>query len=576
MPVTFNPNNNYNVEIVEEPVANGPNPSFSIKYSTGNIPGIPYNLPFVEMKITPTNPQTRPVLACNLEFDELLIERITGNNNRSSFTHNSYYQSLGVLPCDPPLPPYTVNSNLNVVSSLEHFHSIYRSQFNCATVMGGASPPNFLGNSFTPQQGPYLIDYPSQVTNDQVGDHGVGIKKIVFIEVYEDDNGDLVNDHFSPEIEGHSEAWAMWSSKLGPSITNKVYPVFIKAFVFLDTSFLTLITTNITLFIDIDETEPTYGCNDSSALNYQPAATIGNGSCLYAPTPNNVIIKDVGNTIIPSQCAYIDPPFPSEVISIPQLGLTTQDLSTLPVMPKNLATSQKTIVVNSQTVIPSMTLSNTYFAGDHVNELVHVKLFPRQKILNTFYNLQGVTTPILTKALAVFDFPLPGGPHTNYQASLPAADPSQWMGQALNNLTGAGVSILNNGVANNGRPNYIPAGSTSGFSPVQAEQAQWWPAPAVDINGNMPTTILTWDTPNNSIECVQPGAGGGVFNVGVEGIWAEEFYVSNTSGQVSDFTGLEWFPQRIDLYVKLDFTMPNHEVVVNLDLQHNNLFINWI
>ena len=90
----------------------------------------------------------------------------------------------------------------------------------------------------------------------------------------------------------------------------------------------------------------------------------------------------------------------------------------------------------------------------------------------------------------------------------------------------------------------------------------------------MPTTILTWDVPGNSIACVQPD--GTVFDVGVEGVWAEEFYVPNTSGQVSDFAGLEWFPKRIDLYVKLDFTMPNHEVVVNLDLQHNNLFINWI
>ena len=569
MPVTFNPNNNYNVEIVEEPIANGSNPSFSIKYSDGNIPGTTYGLPFVEMKITPTNPQTRPVLACNLEFDK-------SANQVSSFTHNYNYQSLGVLPCDPPSPPYTVNSNLKVVSSLEHFHSIYRSQLNCGTVIGGTSPPSFFGNSFTPQQGPYFVDYDPIFTQNQLQDDYIGVTRIVFIEVYEDDNGNLVNDHFSPEIEGNSETWPMWHHQSGPLITNKVYPVFIKAFVFLDTQLLPQITTNTTLFIDVDETEPTYGCNDSSALNYQPAATVGNGSCLYAPTPNNVIIKDVGNTMVSSQGAYIDPPFPSEVISIPQLGLTTQDLSTLPVMPKNLATSQRTIVVNSQTVIPSMTLSNTYFDGDHVNELVHIKLFPRQKILNTFYNLQGVTTPILTKALAVFDFPLAGGPYPNYQASLPVADPLQWMGQALNNLTGAGVSILNNGVANSGRPNYIPAGSTSGFSPVQAEQTQWWPAPAVDINGNMPTTILTWDTPNNSIECVQPGAGGGVFNVGVEGIWAEEFYVSNTSGQVSDFAGLEWFPKRIDLYVKLDFIMPNHEVVVNLDLQHNNLFINWI
>lgn len=570
MPVTFNPNNNYNVEIVQEPNVGGSSPSFSffeIKYSSGNIPGTTYGLPFVEMKITPTNPQTRPVLACNLEFDK-------SANQVPSFTHNYNYQSLGVLPCDPPSPPYTVNSNLNVVSSLEHFHSIYRSQTQCSNVIGGTSPPSFFGNSFNPQQGPYFVDYDSSITQSQLSNNKVGVTKVVFIEIYEDDNGNLVNDNFSPEIEGNSEAWAMWHHQGGPSITNKLYPVFIKAFVFLDISLLSQITADTTLFIDIDEKPPIYGCNDSSALNYQPAATVGDGSCLYAPIPKNVIIKDVGNTMTPQQGAYIDPPFPSEVISIPQLGLTTQDLSGLPVMPKNLATSQRTVIVNGQTIIPSIILANSYNNGDHVNELVHIKLFPRQKVINTLGFFQGSTTPIPTKALAVFDFPLTGGPDTNYQASLPSADPLVWMGQALNNLTGAGVSILNNGVTNNGRPNYVPVSSTSGYSQVQAEPTRWWPTQALDINGNVPTTILTWDVPGNSIACVQPD--GSVFDVGVEGVWAEEFYVPNTSGQVSDFAGLEWFPKRIDLYVKLDFTMPNHEVVVNLDLQHNNLFINWI
>jgi len=73
MPVTFNPNNNYNVEIVQEPNIGGSSPSSSfleIKNSNGSIPGYVYGEHFVEMRITPTNPQTRPVLACNLEFDK--------------------------------------------------------------------------------------------------------------------------------------------------------------------------------------------------------------------------------------------------------------------------------------------------------------------------------------------------------------------------------------------------------------------------------------------------------------------------------------------------------------------------
>ena len=571
MPVTFNPNNNYNVEIVQEPNVGGSSPSSSfleIKNSNGSIPGYVYGENFVEMRITPTDPQTRPVLACNLEFDK-------SSNGVPKFIHNgANYQSLGVSPCDPPLPPYAVNSNFNVTSSLEHYHSIYRAPGCGITTIGGTGQGNFFGNSFDPQQGPYFVNYDPALTQTQVQNNKVGVTKIVFIEIYEDDNGNLVNNNFSPDIESNWETWPVWDYHSGPPITNNVYPVFIKAFIFLDTQLLSQITTNTTLFIDIDETQPVYGCNDTTALNYEPAATVNNGSCLYPPVANKIIVKDVGNTMTSQQGAYIDPPFPSEVISVPQLGLTTQDLSGLPVMPKNLAISQRTIVVNSQTIIPSITLANTYFSGDYVNEVVHIKLYPRQKVIPTLGFFPGSTTPIPTKALAVFDFPLPGGPYTNYQASLPVTDPLIWMGQALNNLTGAGVSILNNGVVNNGRPNYTAVGYTNGFSPNQAEQTKWWPIPYLDIDGNMPTTILTWDVPGNSIECVQPD--GSVFNVGVEGIWAEEFYVPNTSGQVSDFAGLEWFPKRIDLYVKLDFTMPNHEVVVNLDLQHNNAFINWI
>ena len=501
MPVTFNPNNNYNVEIVQEPNVGGSSPSssfFEIKNSNGSIPGYVYGEHFVEMKITPTNPQTRPVLACNLEFDK-------SNNGVPKFTHNgANYQSLGVSPCDPPLPPYAVNSNFNVTSSLEHFHSIYRAPGCGVTTIGGTGQGDFFGNSFNAQQGPYFINYDPTLTQTQVQNSKVGVTKIVFIEIYEDDNGNLVNDNFSPDIESNWETWPMWDYQSGPPVTNNVYPVFIKAFVFLDTQLLSSITTNTTLFIDIDETQPVYGCNDTTASNYEPAATVNNGSCLYPPVANKIIIKDVGNTMTSQHGNYIDPPFPSQVISMPQLGLTTQDLSGLPVMPKNLAISQRTTIVNGQTIIPEIVLANTYFDGDYVNELVHIKLFPRQKIVNTPGFFPGSTTPITSKALAVFDFPLPGGPNTNYQASLPVGDPLIWMGQALNNLTGAGVSILNNGIANSGRPNYVAVGSTSGYSQTQAEPTRWWPTPHLDVNGNVPTTIMTWDVPNNSIDCVQP------------------------------------------------------------------------
>ena len=61
MPVTFNSNNNYSVDIITE--LDIDNPSV-IQYSSQT------NTPFVTVKITPTNPQTNPVLASNLKFDD--------------------------------------------------------------------------------------------------------------------------------------------------------------------------------------------------------------------------------------------------------------------------------------------------------------------------------------------------------------------------------------------------------------------------------------------------------------------------------------------------------------------------
>jgi len=548
MSLTFNSNNNYSVEIITE--ADLANPS-TIEYSSNT------NTPFVTMKIIPTSPQTQPVLAGNIKFDDQIPD----------FSWNGLTQTP--QSCQPPPTPHMVSSQI------QHTTGIFLpSSCSSQGLLG------FTGLSNNSQQGPYTLTNSQSNKMAQLNNIGVTYREAWVHEVYMGDNGELVNDNFSPATDEQYNHWQMWnpgvygnSNVVGPSITNEIYPVYLKVFVFLEFDSNNPITLNTTLQIDIDEVEPNTGCTDSTALNYDPLATVDDGSCTYTPTPKNIIIKDVGNVALPQHCVYIDPPFPSQVISMPQLGLTTQNLSGLPVMPKNLAISQRTAIVNGQTIIPSMTLANTYFDGDHVNEVVHVKLYPRQKVINT-QNLNLVGPFVLSKALSVFDFPLPGGPYTNYQASLPAGDPLVWMGQALNNLTGAGVSILNNGVVNNGRPSYTAVGHTNGFSPNQAEQTKWWPIPHLDLDGNMPTTILTWDVPGNSIECVQPD--GSVFNVGVEGIWAEEFYVPNTSGQVSDFAGLEWFPKRIDLYIKLDFTMPNHEVVVNLDLQHNNVFINWI
>ena len=86
MPVTFNSNNNYSVDIISELHPNTPNLHTAIEYSSLT------NTPFVTVKITPTNPQTNPVLASNLKFDDQVPD----------FAWNGSTQQPPA--CEPPRP----------------------------------------------------------------------------------------------------------------------------------------------------------------------------------------------------------------------------------------------------------------------------------------------------------------------------------------------------------------------------------------------------------------------------------------------------------------------------------------
>ena len=250
---TFNSNNNYEVERVQELDVN--NPSF-IKLSATTL------TPFVEIKITPIsgNSQLNPVLASNIKIDSIIPD----------FTWDGSTQIPQA--CEPPPPPHSANS------SLQHATSILITTGGICT---GIS--DFTGQSNLPQQGPYSAENDSTDQSNQIILNGVSWSEVVLIEVYEADDGTLVNDSFSPEILEDYNAWDMYSG--AQLITNNIYPKYVKAFVYLNfgSNGLAGLTTDTTLNLDIDEVEPTYDCTDPNATNYNSNATIDDGSCAYGP-----------------------------------------------------------------------------------------------------------------------------------------------------------------------------------------------------------------------------------------------------------------------------------------------------
>jgi len=261
MPVTFNSNNNYSVDIISESDVNNPS---SVKYTSIS------NTPFVEIKITPTDSQNQPVLASNLKIDSIISEFIW--NAPVQYNHNGI--------CAPPPPPHNANSSLQHLTGIGVTSNCQTQGFN-----------SFFGNSNEPQQGPYIAQNDTNTQANQIAANGVSWSQILLIEIYEGDQGGLINDDHSPEIDEQFNHWLMWTGPvmtqngLRAEITTNIYPKYVKAFVYLSfgSNGLAGLTTDTTLNLDIDEVEPTYDCTDPNATNYNSNATIDDGSCAYGP-----------------------------------------------------------------------------------------------------------------------------------------------------------------------------------------------------------------------------------------------------------------------------------------------------
>jgi hypothetical protein len=254
MPITFNTNNNYSVDIVTEPDVLNPT---VIRYSSDT------NTPFVEMKITADIYQY-PLLAGNLNFDGL--PRVL-----------KHEPSLNVnISCTPASSPHGINSS-----------STYEEIITSGNVyITGASCSNSGTNMVTTSsQGPFQSERNGAPIYGDLVSNGVAWTKVVWIEVYEADDGTLVNDQISPEAYEDLQLWNTWG--MYPLITNNVNPLYIRAFVFLEYGPLgpSALANNVTIQIDIDEDTPIYGCMDPTAPNYDSSVTIDDGSCTVPPPP---------------------------------------------------------------------------------------------------------------------------------------------------------------------------------------------------------------------------------------------------------------------------------------------------
>lgn len=501
---TFNSNNNYQVDRVNEPDVDNPS---VFKYTSTS------STPFVEIKITPTNPQTNPVLASNLKFDDLI----------------PYFQWAGAgqspQTCAPSPTPH------GAISSLQHVNSLVVPS-TCINGPLGFGFSNSFGSSNEAWQGPYHVINDPTAKAAQIQSLGVAWKEVVLIEVYEDDNGILINDNLSPELEEQFMSWTMWIDDSNffnlatNPITTNVYPKYVKAFVYLEFGTSGLFSNTI-LNIDIDEVEPTYGCIDPTATNHDASATVDDGSCIYPPPQYSITFNGPnGNATGPYSSIFTSSPF--------AIG-----------NPGNI----RNFRFNGG--VP-LTLSNTYEAGEYVGAVVTIDLTP--VVPNFSFNAFE----------AVYDFPITnpnGGPDFN----LDLTDATIGFGDSMNNLTAASVRFLNldNYNSLSQTPNYLNIGDP-GFVSGISSQPSWVADGWNDLTGAMPSTIVyfgdgidTVDDNNNPI------------SLQTDGIQLEEFYYASSNPQLILNPGYEWYPYKLTLSMQLDFYMPAHNLNVVLELDHN-------
>lgn len=554
MPVTSNPNNNYEVEIIESPDISGlisqppPVPSFLQIAANGE--------EFIEWKITPTT-IGYPLIAANMRlkgndggtyyWNQMPWAVWRPGNMNGSYTGPNPNIQPTADECTPPVTPHDLTPTQTPLPMITQGWQ-WCSGTSCPTTGSGPFAPNYSINQAC--QVVEFIHPPGNFPNPGIGspnNEGIWSEYTIMVEVYEDDNGNLVNDNLHPTNNFLSGSWpdipttylwTQWDAINHAPITNNVYPKYLKCFSFIKYNANILnfqAPTVLDLLFDLDEVPPVSGCTDPGALNYNANAVVDDGSCSYLNQSSyNIQVNfDLAQGYSPPGVPGAIPPGPytdgttfSFTVPFPQnqtFIYPTVDWDLTHGVDQNLR-------FNNGNLTESVMLTNMYNPGDHVNELVEVYVYP--------YTDQSGGGPV------IYDFPGPGGPSAQFNLPDPTgsfgaftyADYIQRMysgwGNTKNNLTAASLRIS--------------LGATGWLTPDYEDPAIL-PGP-IALSSWINGPDITGLQPSQTVDFSQNGS----LPPEVSGISAMEEY-----NPVSGIPARDYFPNKVKVRVQLDFTAPS-------------------
>ena len=567
MPVTFNTNNNYEVEII----------------STNDIMPLLDNDPltdpaivkhavngerYFEFRVTPTTPGY-PLVLSNLSINKNGSPQViqAGEQTNGGYWNGapwaiwrpgdgpqgSNYNSQGTnAECTPPITPHDLTPT-NLPLWLSNGSSAWRYGTSC---QGVGNNPTLTHST----QSAYYIRPIGDYVPELLG-LGVAWNYMYAIEVYEDDNGVLVNNNLTPDInwigdaevdydlhfgnwpnQPHDYNWILWDHILHSSanpITINPYPKYIKFFCFFQYNsaldgggmynFVPTGQNVVTdLIIDIDEQKPLHGCTDPTALNYNPLAVVDDGSCqftgqyTYQITIRFYIASSwakPGASGPSSPGPYTDASTYSFTVPYgfpPQtFSYTTVDWNA----DNNGVDSNITLLNGAMT--KDVVLTNLYNPGMPVTEIVQVEVYP-------------LTSP---NGPVIYDFPGAnlGGPNgmpnsSNYNNYIQRIFPG-W-GDSKNNLTAASLRVHYGA-------NFNPSINPWLYPAYQGTGVDSFWHNGNDPTGDQPKTIVEWQD-------------AGLAPYGTDYIRGSESYSPSNNNPARD-----WFPTKIIISVKLNFIAPS-------------------
>jgi len=536
---TSNTNNIYSVEVIhDENVLN------TLRVQTTGA-----GTDFYNFKIIP-NDYSQLMCAGNFKIDGL----------SSSWVYNATVHSFHPSKCYPQNPPwYGTGVGQHVKHSTAHSY-VLKGEGNFPGFTGG--PPNTPGlnipcwgpNSLTGQNftgnGTYRFNGPFVFDNSAYCDGAfltstepVTWRKIVLVDMYEEDNGNI-RSGASGDLD-NTENWIqmIWPPQMNqytnpptPAYTlnpnHNSYPAHVKAWIVPEYHPTNPKEENMSINLDIDYVAPVGGCTDQGADNYQSTADFNDGSCTYPPPVTYTItISDSGTAGGPYTNEYLNNTFSG------------------PAPAKNLVFNGGNPFV----------LANTYQAGDVVTEYIQIDLTPQ---LDQNGNI------------AVFDFPIAGGPNPNITQTLGYTNQGTQWGDAKNNLTAASIRINNVG-----DPSIRRVGSL--HDPNNNVLSEWHNSP--DPTGYQPEKLYTFDdNPGNgtfTAKIITTDASGNPLDIPTgttdpastaSGVGVLEFNYSSGDPEVTAQPALEYFPYKLWLLINIkDFVMPAENVNIAVDIEHN-------